>query len=505
MSEANTGVTIVVGTCFRPLSDKQIEKAKAKGLEKWPDAVAELRDNGLILNEGVPLFHGDPLWFIWHYLHIKPNLFPPGTSSAWVFECGKPTWQAYTMLVAKATLMNAKYLMVIEDDVFIPQPTIHRLFRYLETHPECGAAGGLYAWRHQPEQGEFFQMYKDSQPIVNIPDNEFVDVDAAGLGCLMLRMDAVNKAKEYGRLFDDPFEVGDLVAHGGDLCLQHRIKQAGYSIVVDTGIKCWHRDPYTGVFYPQELRSEHGYPERPMIDFCEATQEEALEGALGALKGPSPSPHAANTPAIAAEPEAIGGAPDWDAIQAENQLRDILEMEGPKALNIGWGEVKARPKIHEQFEQWVNHDGEDIPGTHLVSDCRDINAPSGSFDLVHANHVLEHLTRDEGRTAIQEWWRLVKPGGRMFIGVPEALQVCEAIRRYGMDTPLYTLSSGLEVTAHLMLYGHPVGGAMAHKTLYEERDLRAILKELCGVPDANIVSQPDELIPCAVKFIVKKD
>jgi predicted SAM-dependent methyltransferase/predicted RNase H-like HicB family nuclease len=529
-------VAILVGTCFRPLSDKQVEKARAKGLDKWPDEVAQVFKNGLVLNEGVPLFHGDPLWFIWHYLHIKPNLFPPGTSTAWVFECGKPTWEAYTHIIAKATVMNAKYLMVIEDDVFVPQETVHRLFRYLEEHPECGAAGGLYAWRHQPDHGEFFQMYKDGMPIVNIPDNDVVDVDAAGLGCLMLRMDAVTKAKEFGRLFDDPWDAGDgMTAAGGDLCLQHRIKQAGYTIVVDTGIKAWHRDPYTGVFYPQERRAQHGYPAKPMVDFCQPTLDEALAGVLenAAIKGPSPSPHVehdvevdgrhiADIPSVPgamaygdtpeeAEVAArkiadeVTGAPDWDEIQEQNTRQNIMEIDGPVALNVGWGGTPAREKIHEQYAQWVNHDGHDSEGTHLVSDCRDINAPSGSFDFVYVNHVLEHLTDAEGVTALQEWWRLVKKGGRLFVGVPEMMAVTDTARRLGLHAPIYYLSDGTAVTPHLMLYGHPVGGAMTHKTIYEERELRAKFRELFGVTDRQIASQPDELIPCGVKFIVQKE
>lgn len=39
------------------------------------------------------------------------------------------------------------------------------------------------------------------------------------------------------------------------------------------------------------------------------------------------------------------------------------------------------------------------------------------FDFVYASHCLEHM-RDP-RTAILEWWKLVKPGGHLFFIVPD--------------------------------------------------------------------------------------
>lgn len=40
-----------------------------------------------------------------------------------------------------------------------------------------------------------------------------------------------------------------------------------------------------------------------------------------------------------------------------------------------------------------------------------------SFDLVYSSHCLEHL--DDPRRTIQNWWSLVKPGGHLFVIVPD--------------------------------------------------------------------------------------
>ena len=42
--------------------------------------------------------------------------------------------------------------------------------------------------------------------------------------------------------------------------------------------------------------------------------------------------------------------------------------------------------------------------------------PDNSFDWVYTSHLLEHL--NEPVTAIQNWWRILKPGGLLIICVP---------------------------------------------------------------------------------------
>lgn len=41
----------------------------------------------------------------------------------------------------------------------------------------------------------------------------------------------------------------------------------------------------------------------------------------------------------------------------------------------------------------------------------------GQFDFVYSSHCLEHM--HEPRKAILEWWKLVRPGGHLFVIVPD--------------------------------------------------------------------------------------
>lgn len=55
------------------------------------------------------------------------------------------------------------------------------------------------------------------------------------------------------------------------------------------------------------------------------------------------------------------------------------------------------------------------PGFDLQLNIEKIDLPDASYDLVIANHVLEHV-RDE--VALREMRRILKPGGRLLITVP---------------------------------------------------------------------------------------
>jgi predicted SAM-dependent methyltransferase len=47
--------------------------------------------------------------------------------------------------------------------------------------------------------------------------------------------------------------------------------------------------------------------------------------------------------------------------------------------------------------------------------------PPGSVDALMAEHVWEHLTLDEGRTAARTCLRFLKPGGHLRVAVPDGL------------------------------------------------------------------------------------
>ena len=75
--------------------------------------------------------------------------------------------------------------------------------------------------------------------------------------------------------------------------------------------------------------------------------------------------------------------------------------------------------INREQQLVIDYLGLDInrtPSTDLVADVTSMPLASDTFDVVMCVHVLEHVSDDWA--AIQELYRVVKPGGVVGISVP---------------------------------------------------------------------------------------
>jgi SAM-dependent methyltransferase len=80
---------------------------------------------------------------------------------------------------------------------------------------------------------------------------------------------------------------------------------------------------------------------------------------------------------------------------------DILRGDG---IDIGCGEDPVLPGVRP-FD--VQHGDANVISQHVHE----------TFDFVFSAHCLEHM--HDPRAAILEWWKLVRPGGHLFIIVPD--------------------------------------------------------------------------------------
>lgn len=112
------------------------------------------------------------------------------------------------------------------------------------------------------------------------------------------------------------------------------------------------------------------------------------------------------------------------------------------------------------------------PATHvdIVGPVEKLSMSDASVDLIYASHVLEHFGRHEYKAVLQEWYRVLIPGGVLRLSVPD-FAACAAIYYEN------GLADGLTG-----LVGLVVGGQRDrydfHKMIFDEEFLRRELLDV---------------------------
>jgi hypothetical protein len=120
-------------------------------------------------------------------------------------------------------------------------------------------------------------------------------------------------------------------------------------------------------------------------------------------------------------------------------------------LNIGGGEI--------EIQGYTNIDRKNGKEAHPLPDYAD-----STVDEIYASHVLEHFGREQLIPVLQEWFRVLKPGGRIRIAVPDLGYICRAY---------------VEEQQNVDVLGYLVGGQTHaddfHKNMFDEYGLRCAL------------------------------
>lgn len=97
--------------------------------------------------------------------------------------------------------------------------------------------------------------------------------------------------------------------------------------------------------------------------------------------------------------------------------------ESPVRLNVGCGDKKIPGYI-----------GIDVVdrGQEIISDIRHIPLPDNHADEILSVHVVEHFFKWEAADLLNEWLRILKPGGVMVVECPNLLRVIRTMFETGV-------------------------------------------------------------------------
>lgn len=131
-----------------------------------------------------------------------------------------------------------------------------------------------------------------------------------------------------------------------------------------------------------------------------------------------------------------------------------------------------------------------LPDIEVVCRQDGLPFPDGSVAGLRANHVLEHQSWELVEATLREWARVLKPGGELNIGVPDARFIAEQWVRGEIDTReanYWLLGGHSERRAHRGAdeRGVPRWIWNAHHTLFDEAWLEELLRP-AGFVDIEI-------------------
>jgi predicted SAM-dependent methyltransferase len=89
----------------------------------------------------------------------------------------------------------------------------------------------------------------------------------------------------------------------------------------------------------------------------------------------------------------------------------------------------------EPREGWKIFGIQPAPGVDFVGDCRDLSRfATATCAEIYASHVYEHLSHYlEVGNALREAFRILQPGGRLRVSVPDFEMLCRTFLRPGLD------------------------------------------------------------------------
>lgn len=330
---------------------------------------------------GVPL-SGNPLvpeWsFAFHALHP-----PMDYNVEYAMVMGKPVDVARCQIAETALAKKIKYLFFVDEDVTPPAHAIRQLIYHLEHFPKVAVAGGIYCHKSPPPMPMVFRG-NGHGPYWDWKVGEVFDVSGIGMGCTLIRVDALKDIeKPWFKTIDSVEAYMNGIPQGElwteDLYFCDKITKAGWNVIADGGLLADHWD----------AKSHQAYNLPPHAKPFRRNEVKAGDKKIVDL----------------------GSGPEKDSYHTE---------EG----------AVLRVDIRED----VNPD--------YRCDLRVLPFANEEFDIVFSSHTLEHFERKEIGKVLDEWIRILKKEGELRLVLPNLKWAAQHILNEEIDNDVMNVLYG---------------------------------------------------------------
>ena len=247
-------------TAKKDTTIKKIERVSDTKAGTLPDKINDRRGLSIcVISRGTMR----SIW-VQHMVERVTKFIPSGVFWNWIFAIGSPetTGENYATLrnkcIREAMKRGSKWVLFVDDDVFIPEFTIQKMLRHSQKGMKV--ITGIYYKKDENVEPVIFQKLGDG-PYFSFPINDVFEVEGSGAGCMWIDLDIFKNFDEKGLPYfaqDWTMDLGGdgknlvRVEIGEDHWLYHQSKKLGFQPYCDSSIMCDHYDVRNGKMYPIE-------------------------------------------------------------------------------------------------------------------------------------------------------------------------------------------------------------------------------------------------------------
>ena len=155
--------------------------------------------------------------------------------------------------------------------------------------------------------------------------------------------------------------------------------------------------------------------------------------------------------------------------KAKHKVRYLLRTQKEILLELGAGSTVR--------DGWITIDT--VESCDIIWDLRNgIPFPDKSVSLLYSSHFFEHLSFKEGQRFLDEFLRVMRPGGKFSICVPNARIYIKAyLRNADLDTNTFSIyKPAYNETTRIDYVNYTAYMDDNHKYMFDEENLIYILK-----------------------------
>jgi hypothetical protein len=171
-----------------------------------------------------------------------------GYSHGYVETVNMPVDSARNYLIQQALASDAEYLFFMGDDTVSPYDAFKVLHKTAQANPDAVVAGVYYI-----KLSDAMIMIRDNNRIYvpNVDPGQVFEAWQTGMDCMLIPMKILRTMYEQ-----DPDLPFCCIAHGieglpfigEDNFFVHRLRKAGFRLLVNTDVQCLHMDVYSGKY-----------------------------------------------------------------------------------------------------------------------------------------------------------------------------------------------------------------------------------------------------------------